>query len=375
MSRQSLTFIPLVCLALSAACDDDGVLEPPTATVTITPATAALFPLAPYDTVQLSIQAYDQDGQPIPDPEVHFLSSVPEIAQVSGSGLVSAVAPGTAAITATLMRSAVAWTSTTIPVTVGWTAVEGDYDLTATVETFDPTWGDLTGYRYTAVLSFMQDRRYATGIGGTFSDLRITGPEGGDDPGESGEITSYFDRDGRPVVELGNYFTITFFGELVAPLLKGTFGAGSDIGGSVRAQRQRSSHPDDGVYDLTVTIVGEDGWDPPLPHYRVTGTLTLQHDPRYEPGIVGMLSDARVMNPDGELDDRVFNGFITSYSMGDDARTPVIEVEAGELYLQLIPASGLWAQQIEGSSWVGLTTDETWGMGIGPFTAVRRPDG
>lgn len=373
MTKRSLTFIPLLCLALAAACDDDGVLEPSSITITVTPTAAALFTVPPDDTVQLTIQAYDQDGRPIPDPEVLFSSSATGIARVSSSGLVSAVAPGTAEITATLIRSRVARTSTTIPVTVGWAAVEGEYDLTATVETFDPAWGDLTGYRYTAVLSFMHDRWHPTGIGGTFSDLRISGPEGDEVVVPSGEITSHFDSERRPIVELGSNFTIILSGELVAPVIKGTFGVGGHIAGSVRAERRRPPHPDDGVYDLAVTIVGDDGWHDPLPHYRVTGILTLQHDPRYEPGIVGAASDVRLIEPNGELDDRVFSGFVTSF-MGDGG-TPVIEVEAGELYIQLVPQTELWAQRMEGNSWVGLTTEGTWRLGIGPFTAERRPDG
>ena len=45
------------------------------------------------------------------------------------------------------------------------------YDLAETITIFDPVWGDITGHRYTAVLTL------AEGVG-TFSDLRFLDAEG-----------------------------------------------------------------------------------------------------------------------------------------------------------------------------------------------------
>ena len=102
----------LICVAatLSAtlwayACGD-GTTEPPTpppdpprpATVAVTPATTQLTALG--DTVQLSAEVRDQNGQVMAGAAVTWSSSATSIATVSGSGLVTAAGNGTATITA-----------------------------------------------------------------------------------------------------------------------------------------------------------------------------------------------------------------------------------------------------------------------------------
>ena len=109
MSRSRI----LICVAatLSAtlwayACGD-GATEPPTpppdpprpTTVAVTPATTQLTALG--DTVQLSAEVRDQNGQVMAGAAVTWSSSAASIAAVSGSGLVTAAGNGTATITAT----------------------------------------------------------------------------------------------------------------------------------------------------------------------------------------------------------------------------------------------------------------------------------
>jgi hypothetical protein len=111
------------------------------------------------------------------------------------------------------------------------TAISGVYDLTATIETFDPAWGyDLTGWGYAAVLTFQRDPRYMTGTAGTFS-ARLTGPEGEEEAEFDGVIVSRRDWQGRVVIELGTNFTLVP-GEYLQPsILQGRFGVGGHIDG------------------------------------------------------------------------------------------------------------------------------------------------
>jgi plastocyanin len=235
MMRRTIVFLALTCSALGAGCDGDGVSEPPLTRLELMPAKAALFAGPPENTVQLTVQAYDRRGQPILDPGVAtYTSSDPSIAQVSGSGLVSAVAPGTAEITAVVSRNGLAQT-VSMSVTVGWVAVNGSYDLTATIDDSDPAWGDLFGFRYTAVITLLHDARYAPGIGGTFWDLRLTSPDGHETPVGNGVITSHFDWKGQVVIRLGSNYVLVPAGELVAPVIEGTFGAGGHIAGPFTA--------------------------------------------------------------------------------------------------------------------------------------------
>ena len=109
MSRYRILIFVAATLsaALWAYACGDGVTEPPTpppdpprpATVTVTPATTQLTALG--DTVQLSAEVRDQDGQVMAGAGVTWTSSATSIATVSGSGLVAAAGNGTATITAT----------------------------------------------------------------------------------------------------------------------------------------------------------------------------------------------------------------------------------------------------------------------------------
>ncbi|HSM59234.1 MAG TPA: Ig-like domain-containing protein, partial [Longimicrobiales bacterium] len=85
--------------ALFAACGDSPT-APKVASVTITPGSATLPSLGA--TVQLSARATDDKGQVVTGREVRWNASDGTVASVSLTGLVTAVAEGTTAVTATV---------------------------------------------------------------------------------------------------------------------------------------------------------------------------------------------------------------------------------------------------------------------------------
>ena len=104
MTRRPLLFgliLVLLSVWVCAACSDSGT-EPdasrPTA-ISLTPQTAELSALG--ETVQLSAQVRDQNGQAMASASVSWASSAPAIATVDASGLVTAVSNGMATITVT----------------------------------------------------------------------------------------------------------------------------------------------------------------------------------------------------------------------------------------------------------------------------------
>ena len=96
----------VAALALAAfwtvSCDDDVVRPPPDpsvpTTITVSPATAELG--ATGATVQLTARVLDQNGRDMDTVTVMWTSGAPDVATVSSAGLVTAVAGGTVAITA-----------------------------------------------------------------------------------------------------------------------------------------------------------------------------------------------------------------------------------------------------------------------------------
>lgn len=107
MKKPSFTLGLLACCALGVACGDVGGPQVPFvptafATLDVEPSSTDLV-LTVVDSVQLTITARDGTGAVMPAEGVaEFSSSAPDVAEVSGGGLVTAVAAGTAAITATL---------------------------------------------------------------------------------------------------------------------------------------------------------------------------------------------------------------------------------------------------------------------------------
>jgi plastocyanin len=104
--------VSLVLLTVAAACGGDGPAGPEPASLnglSVTPAAATLYSVAPDRTVQLFYQATDQRGQPLSGALVAaFSSNAEHVAQVDPSGLVTAVAVGTATITTTVTMNGVA---------------------------------------------------------------------------------------------------------------------------------------------------------------------------------------------------------------------------------------------------------------------------
>ena len=83
-------------------------------TLEVTPATATLFTVAPGDAVTLSVVAKDQNGQTMAGAgTLTFSSDNGAIADVGADGTITAVAAGTAQITASLTAGGVTQTATT----------------------------------------------------------------------------------------------------------------------------------------------------------------------------------------------------------------------------------------------------------------------
>ena len=250
MAKRSLRLVLTVFAALGVACGADRVVEPNSAVLTrieLTPPDPSLIMGAPYNTVQLVLKAYDQNGATMPAyGDATYSSSAPRVATVSGSGVVTAVAPGRAEITA-IVTFRGSTRTTSVAVTVGpidhWD-IYGEHDLTAPITGFDPAWGDLSGYRYTAVLTLgtMWDPPWL--IEGSYADLRIIGP-GGDTlvVADTGSVRSYFDPRGEFIIELvGNQSRIGLFlvvASLAPELMDGRFGCCGHISGTFTATRRR----------------------------------------------------------------------------------------------------------------------------------------
>lgn len=119
MRRQFSTAAALLLLATLAGCADGsgpdygggtGVFT----TLAITPADPVLFSAAPNRTVTLTLAARDDRGQALSGGTAEFTSDNPAVATVDGAGLVTAVTPGTARITASLTLGGVTRTRETL---------------------------------------------------------------------------------------------------------------------------------------------------------------------------------------------------------------------------------------------------------------------
>ncbi len=98
MRRSLRSCVPLLA-ALALACGGSGSSRPPVASVSLTAAqTGPLTSLG--DTLQLTATALDGQGRPIPGVPIVFSSSAAAAASVAQTGLVTAVANGTATIRA-----------------------------------------------------------------------------------------------------------------------------------------------------------------------------------------------------------------------------------------------------------------------------------
>lgn len=90
---------PLAVLAM-AACDETPVSLPELPEATTVTVTASEIQLVVGDVASLQARVLDQEGRPLEDASPTFTSDAPTVAFVDPSGLVRAVTPGTANITA-----------------------------------------------------------------------------------------------------------------------------------------------------------------------------------------------------------------------------------------------------------------------------------
>ena len=157
--QRLLLFLPaVVSVTLWTYACGDGTTEPPPdpprpTTVTVSPATAELAALGA--TVQLSAQVQDQNGQVMSGATVTWASSAAAVATVDASGLVTAVANGTATITATAGEASGSATVTVAQVVSSVTVVPMEASFAAlgdtvrlTAEAFDASGHTVAGAEF-----------------------------------------------------------------------------------------------------------------------------------------------------------------------------------------------------------------------------------
>jgi plastocyanin len=137
------------------------VMTPPPASVEVTPLTDALPVGASYI---LSATARSANGDPRPDVTIHWQSKSPAIATVDTSGMLTAVAPGTAVIEASAGKAS-------SPLSVRVVADSVD-KLTVTPATATPKTGDVVHFTASAL-----DAKAAV-VKGTLTTWSVNGPRG-----------------------------------------------------------------------------------------------------------------------------------------------------------------------------------------------------
>ncbi|MBA3405890.1 MAG: Ig-like domain-containing protein [Gemmatimonadaceae bacterium] len=201
----------LLCVGLALNCSTDAVVpsEPPGAPIVqeartisklhLSPAADTLFTIGTPGTLDLVLEALDQVGQRMDvSRSVTFASSVPAVATVDERGVVTAVAPGIAKITATvttglITRSASMAVSVVEPPVLH---LSGTYDFKALVSC---CLGGIHGF--TGVFTF-PGPRVTVGLIGTYTDWQPRTPAGeAFGPPLSGTIWLEF-WDGRPLLVL-----------------------------------------------------------------------------------------------------------------------------------------------------------------------------
>jgi Big-like domain-containing protein len=246
MKNRSFTPMLLVGAALAIACGNEGPFDsnpaPPFTLLQIGPNRVALAAAAPGNTVQLTVYALYRSNVPsLRTDEATYSSSDPAIAEVTGLGFVTARAPGTAEITATLTLGGMTRTAS-MTVTVhdrDYSDLAGVYDLNALITDFDPAWGDLEGYRYTAVVT-LQDEPGPYWVGGRYTDLRLIGPNSDSlAVTDTGRVFGSFGYYGELLIELpgeGDRVGLTLVvGELKPGFIDGHWGCCGFAGGTFTA--------------------------------------------------------------------------------------------------------------------------------------------
>lgn len=248
MATRSLRLILPVFTALGVACGGDLGVEPEPQVFTslaVTSTDTTLVTVAPGNTLQLTIVAYNQAGAVMPAGPATWSSSAPEIATVSSSGLVTAAAPGRAEIKAAFTLGGKSRTASMRVTVYGidLTDIAGVYDLTALITYSSPAWDDLRGYRFTAVLT-LHEERDEPWVGGTYTDWQLIDPGGNSGAvAGTGFVTVGFDSRGRLIIELlgdRNNLDLTLIPDMMAlGIIEGGFVCCSHFGGRFTATRRQ----------------------------------------------------------------------------------------------------------------------------------------
>lgn len=99
--RRALRLVAVLALVLTVACADEPAAPPVPASATLWIVHPTVSMLAVGDTIRLAVEVRDRYGQVVEEPAVAWSSQDPRVAEVGPEGVVTAVAPGTARITAT----------------------------------------------------------------------------------------------------------------------------------------------------------------------------------------------------------------------------------------------------------------------------------
>lgn len=131
------------------------------------------------------------------------------------------------------------------------TGLAGTYKVEMPIASFDPIWGDLTGYKYTVLLTIQRDTLEVVGntvpAMGTYTELRVLGPDGTPESWSSnGLVQGYSDaftshtRFGFELAALDRQFHVTMIIDSITDVgIKGGFGCCGHIGGPFTATRVR----------------------------------------------------------------------------------------------------------------------------------------
>jgi plastocyanin len=123
-----------------AACGDGGTNPGAEFTLEMTPATATLFSAAPSNSVALAVVAKNGSGQVVTGGTRSFATASPAVATVGADGVVTAVGPGTAQITASVTIDGATKSATT---TVTVEEADATATVTAPAFVYDPPTVDI----------------------------------------------------------------------------------------------------------------------------------------------------------------------------------------------------------------------------------------
>ena len=205
--------------------------------------------IAPGESVQLTANAIKSDGSAENvSNQAEWTTSDTSVLQVSARGLATGKNRGVTTVYARFAGRNHASAGIFVRPNEGtipqkFAALAGVYDLTMRVESFDPAWGDLTGHRYSGVLTLVDGA-------GSFSEMRLFNAAGENVSGPFGGFVirgpAWVDPVAdRTVLHLGTNIDIVVEsmgepeqGQTASPRFAGRFGAAFHISGSFVATRR-----------------------------------------------------------------------------------------------------------------------------------------